>query len=387
MTNRFTRLAPGGSAISLRTFRAVLSDHGAEQTLRQELHDRFAGMTLTLHASGRDALRVAFSHLAASKDRAEIAIPAYSCFSIPAAAVAAGMRVRLVDIDINGQLSTTSLTRMPLNQVAAVVVANLFGVPDAIEGVTRLAHDAGADVIDDAAQTLGAQSSAGPVGGRADLGVLSFGRGKPVSALGGGALLWTDPPSGSVVSDDAQEPARWGALLRATVYDAARNPLALRLLSSIPALGIGTTTYDPSFTQGPISGSALVLAAALLPELDALNRSRAQRAEGLAARLESETDFIPIVATNGNLGIYPRLGVVAPSRAKRDAALASLTSFGATAMYPSPLDEIAALRPHLVGRTDCPGARLFCARLLTLPTHAGLTQRRVDELVQCLQRS
>jgi perosamine synthetase len=340
---------------------------------------------LTLHASGREALRVAFAHLAASTQRSEVAIPAYSCFSIPAAAVAAGLQVRLVDIGNTGQFDRAALECLPFEQIAAVVVSNLFGVPDAIEDVIGLAHDSGAGVIDDAAQTLGGRSPAGQVGARADIGILSFGRGKPLSALGGGALVWREAPPDDAIPDAAEKPQRWGALLRAAAYDAARIPFVLAALSAIPALGIGETIYDPGFPRGPMPGAALALAAALLPELDASNRSRAQRTGALAGRLTTDTDFTPILAAPGEFGIYPRLGVLAPTPAKRDAALAALGWLGATRMYPTPLDAVPALKPHLVGKTDCPGARDFCARLLTLPTHAGMHPRRVDQLVRILR--
>jgi len=164
-----------------------------ESTLRRELLDRFAGRAVTLHCSGREALRVAFMELAASTHRREVAIPAYSCFSIPAAAVAAGLRIRLVDIEDSGQIARASLEGVPLEQVAAVVVTNLFGVPEPIANLAELAREAGAGVIDDAAQTLGGISKEGPVGARADIGILSFGRGKPVSALGGAPLSGARP--------------------------------------------------------------------------------------------------------------------------------------------------------------------------------------------------
>jgi len=356
-----------------------------EETLRLGLLDRFHGRTITFHHSGREALRVAFTHLAASTNRDEIVLPAYCCFSIPAAAVAAGLRVRLVDVEISGQISMSALEKIPLEQAAAVVVTNLFGVPEQIENLTTLAREAGASVIDDAAQTLGAISKQGPVGARTDIGMLSFGRGKPLSALGGGALVWREAPVEYADSDDIRPPRRWEALLRAATYDVARIPIMLRALSSIPALGIGMTVYDPSFARGAMPGSAVALAAALLPDLDGINRPQADRAEALAVRVSADTDFAPLVSTSGETGVYPRLGVIAPSPAKRDRALAALTSLGVTAMYPTSLEKISALRPHIVGEPHCPGAHDFCARLLTLPTHTGLTRPRVDELIRDLQ--
>ena len=55
-------------------------------------------------------------------------------------------------------------------------------------------------------------------------------------------------------------------------------------------------------------------------------------------------------------------------------------------MYPNTLDRVSALEPHLAGEVGCPGAHAFCSRLLTVPTHAGLRGRRLDELVAQLRQ-
>ena len=386
MREQLTRLPPGGSPISASSLLRVLRGRHAADTLRRALSDRLGPRAITLHASGREALRVAFKNLGAATGRNEVAIPAYSCFSIPAAAVAAGLRVRLVDVGDTGQIDNEALARLPMERVAGVVVANLFGIPEAIENVRRVAQDAGSGVIDDAAQTLGGSCAEGKVGARGDIGILSFGRGKPVSALGGGAVVWREAPVDGAVRNDAEAEKRWAALLRAGVYDVARIPVVLRALSSIPALGIGETVYDPTFTQGPMSGAAVALAAAILPELDACNASRADRAKALAARMTRETDFTPLLAGANEIGIYPRIGVLAPTSAKRDEALEALRWLGATRMYPAPLDSIPGLEPYLVGDTQCQGAYEFSARLLTLPTHTGMSEKRIDTLIQYLQR-
>jgi dTDP-4-amino-4,6-dideoxygalactose transaminase len=53
-------------------------------------------------------------------------------------------------------------------------------------------------------------------------------------------------------------------------------------------------------------------------------------------------------------------------------------------MYPTPMDAIRELEPHRVGNEACPGARDFCARLLTLPTHAALHDEAAEAVVAIL---
>lgn len=383
------RLAPGGSPIPARALLRALCGRDSRDALVASLGARFPGRRVSLHASGRDAMRVALAQLARQSGRSEVAIPAYGCFSIPASVVAAGLRVRLVDVDEQGRLAPAAFARLPLDRLAAIVVGNLFGLPESIEAIAEPARAAGVALVDDAAQALGARALDGAVGARGVVGILSFGRGKPLSALGGGAALWSaalpDDACGEFDAPGASR--RLAAALRGLAYDVSRQPLVLGLLASIPALGIGKTVFDPAFEQGVMDGAALGLAAALAPELDRLNEARRATALQLADRIRQATAFTPLVEAPGTLGVYPRLGLLAPSGARRDQALAGLVQFGATAMYPSPMDAIRALVPHRADHEDCPGAQAFCDRLLTLPTHPGPGDRRLDAVVERLAAS
>lgn len=403
MTRRArTRLAPGGSAIPVASLVRALTASDGASALDHALRTRFAGATPTYHASGREAMRVVLARLAERSGRCEIAIPAYACFSIPASVVAAGLRVRLVDVDANGRLAPEAIARIPFERVAAVVVGNLFGVPEPVAALAAQARRAGAAVVDDAAQALGATAEDGIVGARGDVGILSFGRGKPLSALGGGAAIWSagrpDAPVDPSAAGSASAPGkalapaspgatgRLAACLRGLAYDLSRRPAVLGLLARIPALEIGRTIYDTDFARGAMPQAALALAGALAPELDRLNAARRTVAHALAARICEATEYRPLLEGPDEVGVFPRLGVLAPSRERRDRALAALLPLGATAMYPTPLDAIRALEPHRIDSEACPGAKSFCDRLLTLPTHADLGPARAEAVVRILAR-
>jgi len=361
MRRFLTRLPPGGSRVTYSQCRAALGETSPSPALRASLLALLGASSLSLHASGREALRVAFAHLAALRGRDEIWVPGYTCFSIPAAAVAAGLRVRLVEIGLDGRVDRDALARMPLERAAALVVSNLFGVPEPVARLRELLNARGVALVDDAAQSLGARSAEGPVGGRGEVGVLSFGRGKPLSALGGGALAWTgsDGPTDPPAPDAAPRPHL--AIARAAAFNLALLPAVFRWLAAIPALAIGETRYDPHFKHGGIDGASLCLAAAVLPEFEAANRERARRAAALAERIASETVYSPLVASEQDQPIYLRLGVLAPSPSARETALRALAPIGATRMYPSALDGIGALKPHLAAKPETPVAREFAA--------------------------
>jgi dTDP-4-amino-4,6-dideoxygalactose transaminase len=385
MSNRFGTLPPAGTPIRWPDLYAVLRNRDPEACIASGLGGVLGTDRLRLYASGREALRCALT-LAARDGRDEVIVPAYTCFSVASAVVAAGLRVRLVDVTSRGQIDPEAFARLPLERVAAVVVCNLFGIPEPVRRIRAIAQAAGVAVVDDAAQALGSVGEEGPVGARGDYGLLSFGRGKPLSALGGGAVVWSGTTEGPA---DPGPPklARAKALVRAIGYDLALHPIAFRCLSSIPGLGVGATLFDPGFDHGPIDGASVLLAAALLPRLSSEGRGRAERAEGLARRIVDETGFEALLATPTSAGVYPRLALRAPSGKARDTAWRELDALGvgASAMYPSALESVDGLRPFLVGAGPCHEATDLAARILTLPTHGKLNGDLLERALDVLR--
>ena len=381
------RLPPGGNAGSAAELRSVLGRTATPEALRGALRERLGAVRVQLFSSGREALRTALCALASRSGRREVIVPAYTCFSVPSAVVAAGLRVRLVDQAPSGAVDLAALEALPLERAAALLVGNLFGVAEPVAPLLARLRPAGVALVDDAAQALGAHSDGVPAGARGDVGVLSFGRGKPLEGLGGGALIWPEgsaalppePPSGS--------PAPLAAALALLGYSVASASLVFRWLSAVPALGIGTTHFEPAFERGGLDGRSLCLALARAAGLRAREEQRIAEATRLARELRERTSLLPLMARAGDRGVYPRLAVLAPDADTKQAALAALDDLGAGAsrMYPTSLEQADGLAAFLEPGPACPGARAFCARLLTLPTHGRWSPRQREAVLSALE--
>lgn len=394
---RWHRLAPAGDPLASGSLGAMLRDPAPAETLARGLEDVLGPGRLVLHQSGRDALRAALVELARQSARSEVVLPAYTCFSVPAAAVAAGLRVRLVDVDDAGRVDPAALAKLPLERAAAVVVCNLFGAAEPIAAVRRIASAAGAALVDDAAQALGARDDDGPAGARGDVGILSFARGKPLSGLGGGARFIAgkgEPLArGDSAGGDARTAARVGAgargaaALRALGFAIARDPRVFGWLAALPFLAIGETPFEPGFLRGPIRRASLVLAAADVPRFRDRAAERLGRARTLARAVEAATPFRSLLPAAPEGSVAPRLALRAPDGSARAAALCRLDALGAgaSALYPSALDSVPGLAAHLVGETRLPGARALAACLLTLPLHGGLAGALLARSIEALR--
>jgi dTDP-4-amino-4,6-dideoxygalactose transaminase len=310
--------------------------------------------------------------------------------------VAAGFRVRLVDVDLDGRIDLDALAQARLDRVAGLVVCNLFGRAEELGPLSALARSRGFELIDDAAQALGARDAEGQlVGQRGFPSVLSFGRGKPLQGLGGGAVLGLARDETPVA-----ESAHHGAVgapfatsLKAVALSAVWNASLTRpvfsLLSRIPALGIGQTEFEPGFESGPIDPARAAIAAAQLSSFDERTAARRIRARALASRLEKETGFVPLMdVETSDRGVYSRLALRAPHAEARERALVELAEIGAgaSALYPNSLADVPELEPHRVSPSDAdvPQSRALASRVLTLPTNRTRDAADLDQVLRCL---
>ncbi len=338
--------------------------------------------------SGRAALAIALHMLKGrAPGRNEVVIPAYTCFTIPAAAVRAGLRVRIVDL-LPGSLAPDpdQVARATGPRTLALIVPHLLGYPVDLAPLRVLAADAGALIVDDAAQALGARFNDRPVGTSGDVGILSFGRGKPLTALGGGAVLCNDPQISAELDAALARlepgPTRPGfaRALAAGLYTPLLVPHVYWLLARLPGMKIGLTEYDPEFPLRRLDAFRAGLASRGLERLDDANAARRRTAERLAGELAPIPGITRIPEPPAARPIFLRFPVLLPSRELRDRAWARLrqAGIGASRLYPAPITAIPDLAHHSPeAGTLFPAAYHLAECLLCLPTYPHTGEREV----------
>ncbi len=406
----FRRQLPVRSPVTGRGLLAGLAGLGggaaaAVQAAEEAVRTRWSPDALALVDSGTSALALALRGAATLREAAGVpeplvALPAYGCYDLATAALAAGVRAVLYDVD-PGTLApvVASLEAALEREPAAVVLAYLYGYPIDVAGLGERIRSAGALVVEDAAQGSGLRIGDRPAGTLGDLAVLSFGRGKGIAAGGGGAVLARGERAvGALEASGAARvhpPARgWGAAASFAAQWTLARPAAYGIPASLPFLGLGETRFHQPWSPGPITGfSAAVIPVAL--ELEAAEvRGRRARAERLLEWMEGrvrsrgrhpEGFGAPRSAISAEPG-YLRLPVlVSPAlrlRFDSDAA----RRLGVMPGYPESLDRLNGFGERcLVVRGGCPGARRLAAELFTLPTHGKVSARDEAALVAWLE--
>ncbi len=351
------------------------------ESLRSILARRFNAPAVALTDSGTSALVLAF---AITLPRGgTVALPAYGCVDLVAAARYGGLRVRLYDVDPATLSPDLDSLRHTLGRgVDVVVIAHFYGFAADVEGARAVASAAGVPVIEDAAQHAGGQLAGRPLGAFGPLTVLSFGRGKGTTGGRGGALLATADAGGSIVSAvTAVGASPWGVpggvgdLTRAAAQWLLGRPSLYSLPASIPGLRLGETIYHPAHEPESLSRAAAVLVARAFDTLDADREVRARRANDLIVRLEAIPGLQLVRPIRGSVSGFLRLPVL--DRADR----APATALGIVRSYPRSLAEEPAIAAAIhEGEPDMPGAREVCGTLFTLPTHRFVADADADRI-------
>lgn len=361
---RFSALPPVRRAVPLKT-----GDSGG----RASMERFFGNRNITLYASGTAALAQAMVNCASrgSVKTPEVIIPAYGCPDLVAACAYASVYPRLVDVaqsvwsyDLEALESSLSANTV------AIVAINLLGVGDSSAELTRFCRDRHIPLIQDSAQHLPRESTDWP----GDYVVLSFGRGKPLNLLHGGALISPLADRDSVSVRPANYTARARLLntrAAAVAFNTLTRPTIYRLFSALPGTGLGEVIYKPLTNPAPLPERAWQRVATAFE----LYREKPSYRRDMWTAALKEWSSLGIVVLDCP-GLPPeaeplRLPLLAPDRLARDTLVESLNraGLGASRFYGTDLTKVAAIPEMIRSQGAFPNASALADRLFTLPTH------------------
>ncbi len=373
-----------------RLCRAVLRGGEASGGLASELSRTTGVDEILLVSSGRAAMSLILETIRRADGDGEVLVPGYTCFSVAASAVRAGLRVRPLDISPD-DLDFLDLSG-PAEEAVAIVSANLYGNPNDLRTLEVFAQERGIRFIDDAAQALGATSAGRPVGSFGDVGIYSFDKGKNISTIQGGAIAVSSPSLvdalSRVIDGLPLPPTSHLARRYASVaaYAIFLRPWLYWLPNAL--LRLGETPFELDYPMTRYPGQLEELALAQLGRLQELSTGRRAIAGQLHHRLR-DIDGLSFPKSRGGESVALRLPILLPDRATRDRVRDALVAagVGATASYPRALIDVPEIRPHLApGVSDTPRAREVAERILTLPTHSFVGDRDMDRMEHCIRR-
>ena len=374
-----------GLTTSARRFQA--------DTLARQLTGSIGPQRWVLTNSGRSALSLVLMALHSRRPRCdEVIIPAYTSYSVPAAVVRAGCRVRLCDIEPRTLgLDPDALARTISKRTLCVVPHHLFGLPCSIRKICDVAAAACLPVIEDAAQGLGISCEGRNGGMFGQASIFSMSRGKNIPGAGGGLIGLRDEELADACRTlvhsgpgNADQPMGLKGAMEAVLMAWFIRPSWYWVPASLPFLQLGMSRFDPTFSVSPMTIFQQALLAHLLPNARTLQAGREERAIRLRQALKGMKVEV-LWPREGDQGAYLRCPVLLPTSDVKRRVLGELhrRGLGATEGYPRPLADVSALRAFLSeGDQAYPVADEVSRRLITLPTHVWVADGDIDEMTE-----
>ncbi|HGM6417176.1 TPA: DegT/DnrJ/EryC1/StrS family aminotransferase [Stenotrophomonas maltophilia] len=373
--------------------------------LREVLASQLGTPPLQLTCSGTHALLIALRTLRKRAPRRDTVImPAYTCPLVPIAVHSLGLRVQLCDTRRGHfDFDPGQLRRLADARTLAILPTHLGGRIADVELACEVARNAGAWVIEDAAQALGARVGNSSVGLRGDIGFFSLAAGKGLSLHEGGLLVSRDDELRAGLAEHAvqhvRSSLRWELLRSVQLIGLAAcyrpsllslvygNPLRSALQRDDLEEAVGDI-FPLDIPQHRVSHWRQNIGAHAARRLPAFLQAGRLRALQLRVQLAQLPAVEVVDGLAGSGGTWPLLMLLLPSQRARDAVLKDLwpRGLGASRMFIHALPCYAYLR-GIVPQDDMPNARDFAARMLTLGNSAWQTREETAEILQVLARA
>jgi UDP-2-acetamido-2-deoxy-ribo-hexuluronate aminotransferase len=335
---------------------------------------KFAGVKHALTcSSGTDALIMALMAYGIGYGDAVFTTP-FTFIATAEAIRICGARPVFVDIDPGTfNISVEKLKKAILEYTKenhsgpkpkAIIPVDLFGLPCDYDGINKIAKQNDLIVIEDAAQSFGAEYKGRMAGGLGHIGCTSFFPAKPLGCYGDGGAIFTD-------SDEIAEK-----------------------LISIRIHGKGSNKYDN--VRLGINGRLDTIQAAILlakikifPNEIKKRREIAKRYTNLIASLKNAQDIVLPNTFKGYKSAWAQYSLLLKNDEIRSIIQKQLkaSSISSAVYYPTPLHLQTAYKDLEYKKGDFPVSEDFADRIISLPMHPYLKEEEQLRVVAGLNYS
>lgn len=383
-------VAPIGIKNIANALLARFRSNRSTKDFTDQLKDHFGAKHCFLLSSGKASLALILQTLKTlHPDRDEVLIPAYTCYSVPAAIVRAGLKIRLCDTDPETlDFDYRELAEQLSHQrVLCVIPTHLFGVTADIPRVREIIGKRDITIVEDAAQSMGAESNGAKVGTLGDVGLFSLGRGKAISTVSGGIIITNSDEIGNALNSHyvAIPACSITEQIKLAMYAVAlvvlSRPELFWIPKSLPFLGLGETHFDPFFPIKRMSAFQAGLAAGWRDRLIELTKIRLKNA-GYLLRSGVQNAAGSNLLASGLI----RFPVLVSSAAAKLVVLreSGRLGLGAADAYPGTVDSIAQVRGSIVGGSSAKAGSIV-ERIVTFPVHPYVTEVDMDKMAALLK--
>ncbi|MCI5207270.1 MAG: DegT/DnrJ/EryC1/StrS aminotransferase family protein [Candidatus Electrothrix sp. ATG2] len=354
----------------LRALPSCLSEDADDLRFEGEVQQEFGVKYCMLASSGKAALVLLLKALQKIyPDRDEVLVSAFTCYSVPAAIKKAGFKIRLCDtgkrtFDFDKtQLEDIIETDKKNNKIICVLVTHLFGCPADFHGMKKIIGDK-IPIVEDAAQAMGEEMGEKKLGTLGDVGFFSLGRGKALSAMGGGVIV-TDRDDVAGALNEVLKHVEASSFLnklnvavKTLLTTVLQHPVVFWLPKSLPFLKLGETLYEEDFSIQKMSSFQRNLVRNWQKRI---KKHQTVRRKNIHFWQENVPQIMMLSWAEQRKTSLIRLPFFAQSAEERDRIClkSEATGCGVMPTYPTPINEISHISDEFSGQYFPMSALIF----------------------------
>ena len=318
--------------------------------LEQKLCDYTQSRYCITCGNGTDALQIALMAIGIQPGD-EVITPAFSYIAAAEAIKLTGATPVFVDVDLNTfNLSIDQIIHKITARTKAIIPVSLYGQTVNFDELNKIAKDYNLIVIEDAAQSFGAEYNNTKSCNLSDISCTSFFPTKPLGAYGDGGAIFT---SNEELASAARRIARHGQTKKYYHTEIGMN-----------------------------SRLDTVQAAVLLEKINILDSEIARRddvASYYNEVLERETSLLVPKIQPDCKSAWAQYTIRTKDRINLQSHLAS-SNIPSMIHYPIPVHQ----QPAMYDTISCPNAELLSSEVLSLPVHSYLKHEDIDHILGAL---
>jgi perosamine synthetase len=315
----------------------------------------------------------------------EVILPAYTAPSLLLPINAAGLKPVLVDIDPSTfNLDTQKIAGAISDRTLAIMPVHMFGLPCIIEPILKLTENSDIFVLEDGASALGTTIHGKHIGTIAPFGFYSLNRGKNVSTLAGGIIVWKNSEYSEIIANLIEELPTLSFHARTTLFmkfiglSFAVRPLTYTLMAQILAK-FKYTTLHTHFDCFRYTTMQAALGINIWQRITELTQRRIENGIELQQIFSGRPGYRTAVIPADSKAAFNQFPVIVDDLNRRQLIISQLLKKGieTTTLYDHPLHHIfpdlnaAATNPF-------PHATYLAEHLLLIPPHAQIQSKHIS---------
>jgi len=373
--------------------------------LEEEFKKYLRSPSALLTYSGTAAFYLILESLKELSSRKTLVIPAFVCPLIPLAIKRSGLKIKVCDINPdNFDFDINKLRRICAEDkdILAILAVHLAGIPLALRNIKDIAKGNNIFIIEDCAQSLGAEYQGEKTGSIGEFSFFSLCRGKGLTIYEGGLAVTSKAEYASLLEntskkiiypDPLSESLKIAELFAYSIFYrpalfwfAFRLPQVFWQIRNNPIRAMGEY-FELNFPAHKVSAFREYIGYLNFSFLDEEINKQREKAAYYLRGLKGMTGIKPIAEPAQTKANYPYLTVIFDTPEKRSSALKILgnSGLGISQVYLRAIPDYDYLE-DIVPKVDCENARRIAQQSITLSTSNFLKEEDLKKVLNNLQK-